>query len=189
MLHLIVIVPYRSNKGCLLLIIHSQGYLVVSLKGIQKAHLRMTYSGIHQLVDPRHGEMVFRTCSVQICEVHTYPSLSFFLLHHHSIGQPFRVKHFFNCPSLLKFHHLVFDGVRMILRGASRWLLSRDDGWVNVQMMKDKGRTHPWSFESIPSEYINFLLEEFHQLLFLLRWQLSSNLKKLLWITTYSKFL
>ena len=113
--------------------------------------------------------MVFRTCSVQICEVHTYPSLSVFLLHHHSVGQPFRVKHFFNSLSLLKFHHLIFDSIIMIFREAPRWLFSRDDRWIDVQMMTDEAQIHPWSFVSIPSEYINVSLEKFDQLFFLLR--------------------
>ena len=142
---------------------------MVSLKGIQKAHLRMTYNGIHQLVDPRHGEMVFWTCFVQICEVHTYPPLSILIFHHHNIGQLFKVKHFFNSPNLLNFHHLVFDIIRMIFREAPRWLFSRDDRWIDIQMMTDETRIHPRSFVSIPSEYINVSLEKFHQLFFLLR--------------------
>ena len=130
----------------------------------------MTYNGIHHLVNSRHEKIVFQTCFVQICEVHIYLSFSIFLLHHHSVGQPFRVKHFFNSLNLLKLHHLVFDGIRMILRQASRWLLSRDDKRVDVQMMTNEVWIHPWSFVSIPSEYVNVPLEEFHQLLFLLRW-------------------
>ena len=45
--HLVVVISNGSEKNCLFLIIQSQWYLVVSLEGIQKAHPRMAYSGIH----------------------------------------------------------------------------------------------------------------------------------------------
>ena len=142
---------------------------MVALEGIQEAHPRMTYNGIHQLVYLRHGERIFWAGLVQICEVHEYPPFSIFLLHNHSIGQPLKVEHLFNSPSLLNFHHLVFDSIRMIFREAPRWLFSRDDRWIDVQMMTDEARIHPRSFISNPSEYINVSLEKFYQLFFLLR--------------------
>ena len=56
--HLIVIISNRSDKSCLLLVIHSLRYLMVPLKGIKKTHLRMAHRWIHQLVDLRHTERV-----------------------------------------------------------------------------------------------------------------------------------
>ena len=56
--YLIVIISSRSDKSYLLLVIHSQRYLMVPLKGIEKTHPRMAHSCIHQLVDPRHRERV-----------------------------------------------------------------------------------------------------------------------------------
>ena len=111
-----MVILNRSNKSCPLLIIQSQKYLVVPLKSIQKAHLKMTYSGIHQLVYLRHGGRIFWAGLVWICEVHTYPPLSIFLLHNHSIDQPFRVEHFFNSPNLLKLVHLLLDSIKMLFR-------------------------------------------------------------------------
>ena len=81
-----MVIPNRSNKGCPLLITQSQRYLVVALKSVQKTHPSMTYSGIHKLVYPRHGERIFWADLVQICEVHTYLPLSIFLLRNHSVG-------------------------------------------------------------------------------------------------------
>ena len=72
----------------------------------------MTYSGIHQLVYLRYGERIFWSSLVQICEVHTYPPLSIFLLHNYSISQLFRVEHFFNSPNLFKPHLLIFDSIK-----------------------------------------------------------------------------
>ena len=114
--HFVVVISSRSNKNCLLLIIQSQWYLVVSLEGIQKAHPRMAYSCIHQLVHPRHGKRVFWTGLIQICEVYTYSPLSILLLHHYSIGQPVRVKHLFNSLSLLMFDYLVLDSIKIVFR-------------------------------------------------------------------------
>ena len=100
-----MIVFYRANDSCLLLIIKCQRYLVISLKGIQKAHPMMTYRRIYQLIYPRNRERVFRTSPIEICKVHTHAPLSYFLFHHYSVSQPLRIKHLFNSPCLLKFSY------------------------------------------------------------------------------------
>ena len=118
-------------------------------------------------IEPGRGSLNF--LNKISSDLYTYPLLSIFLLHNHSVGQPFRIEYFFNSPSLLKFHHIVFDSIRMILRWAPRWLLPWGDRWVDVQMMVDEARIHPRSFVSIPREHINVLLEKLCQLLLLLR--------------------
>ena len=44
---------------------------------------------------------------------------------------------------MLKFHHLVFDSIKMILRRASRWLLLGSDRWVDIQMMENESQIPP----------------------------------------------
>ena len=53
-----MVVPNRGNKSNPLLIVQSQRYLVITLEDIQKAHLRMANSGIHQLVYLGHREWI-----------------------------------------------------------------------------------------------------------------------------------
>ena len=103
----------------------------------------MPYSGIHLLVYSRHGERIFWAGFIQIYEVHTYSPLSIFLFHNHSIGQPFRVEHFFNNPSLFKLVHLFLDSIRMLLRLVPRWLLPREDNRVDIEMMAYKVWIYP----------------------------------------------
>ena len=57
--YLVMVIPNRSNKSRPLLIVQSQGYLVVALESVQKTHPMMAYSGIHQPVYPRHENGVF----------------------------------------------------------------------------------------------------------------------------------
>ena len=56
--HFVMVVPDRGNKSSLLLIVQSQRYLVITLESIQKAHPRMTNSGIYQLVYLRHRKLI-----------------------------------------------------------------------------------------------------------------------------------
>ena len=75
----------------------------------------MAYCCIYQLVYSRHGEGVFWTSFIQVCEIYTHLPLPIFLLHHHSVGQPLRVKHLLNGPSLFKLCHLILDIIKMLL--------------------------------------------------------------------------
>ena len=162
---------------------------MVPLKGIEKTHPRMAHSCIHQLVDSRHRERVLWAGFIQVCKVCTYapfPSLHFY---HYCISQPFRVEDFFNNPSLLELRHLVFDSIRVFLRWMSKRLLLRGDWWIDIQMMTYEACIHSRGLVGVPGKYINVLLKEFHQLPLFLRWQLSTNLEKLLWIIIYSKSL
>ena len=56
--YFVMVVPDRGNKNSLLLIVQSQRYLVITLEGIQKAHLRMVDNGISQLVYLGHREWI-----------------------------------------------------------------------------------------------------------------------------------
>ena len=57
--HLIMIVSNESDKSGLFLVVYNQWYLMISLKGVQKAHLRMARGCIYQLIYPRHREQIF----------------------------------------------------------------------------------------------------------------------------------
>ena len=65
---------------------------MVPLESIQKAHSRMTYCHIYQLVNLRHREKVLRAGLIQVREIYTYAPFLVLLLYHHGISQPFRVK-------------------------------------------------------------------------------------------------
>ena len=56
--HFVMIVPDRGNKSSL---VQGQRYLMITLKGIQKAHPRMADSGIYQLVYFGHRKWIFGT--------------------------------------------------------------------------------------------------------------------------------
>ena len=133
-----MIISHRSNKSCFFLVIQCQGYLVISLKGIQKAHLKMAYRCIYQLVYSRHRERVFRTSPVKICKVHTHSPFFCLLFHYHGIRQSLRVKHLFNSPCLLKFGHFTLDSFYMFLGRASRWLPFWSNGRIHIQVMTNK---------------------------------------------------
>ena len=83
----------------------------------------MTYSCIHQLVNPRHREGIIWASPISICEVYTHPPFLILLLYHHGIGQPLRVENLIDSLCLFELLHLIPDGIRVILRRAPRWLL------------------------------------------------------------------
>ena len=140
---------------------------MISLKDIQKAHPRITYHRIHQLIYLRHRERVFRTSLIKICKVHTHAPLSHFLFHHHCISQPLEIKHLFDSPCLLEFCYLIFNSLCMLLGWTSRWLSSRSDGGINIQMMTNEIWIYPRGFISIPCKHINIFPQKIDQLLFL----------------------
>ena len=76
----------------------------------------MAYRCVHQLINSRHEEMVFWADFFQIRKIYTYTPLPTLLLYHHCICQSFKVEHLFNSPGPLKLHHLIFDGIKIILR-------------------------------------------------------------------------
>ena len=92
----------------------------------------MARGRIYQLIYPRHRERIFWAGFIQICEVYIDLPLSTLLLYYYSIGQPLRVKNFLNSSCSFKLHHLVSNGVSVLFRWASRWLLLGSNGWVNI---------------------------------------------------------
>ena len=53
-----MVVPDGGNKSSLLLIVHGQRYLMITLEGIQETHPRMADSGIYQLVYLRYRKWI-----------------------------------------------------------------------------------------------------------------------------------
>ena len=56
--YFVMVVPDRSNKSSLLLIIQGQRYLMITLEGIQETHPKMADSGIYQLVYLGHRKWI-----------------------------------------------------------------------------------------------------------------------------------
>ena len=140
----------------------------------------MAHRCIYQLVYSRHREGVFWEGLIQIHEVHAHLPFPALLLHYYGVGQPFGVEDFLDSPCLFELHHLFPDSVCMFFGWVLRRLLLGNDGWVNVQMMADKIRVHPWGLINVPCKHINVSFEEYQQLFLLLRRQLSPDLKELL---------
>ena len=140
---------------------------MVSLKGIQKTHPRMTYRCIHQLVYPRHRERVFGTSLIEICEIHTHAPLPSLLLHHHRVSQPLRVKNLFNSPCLFELCYLIFYSLYVFFKRMPSWLSFWNDGRINIQMMTNEVWIYPRGFISISCEHINIFPKKFDQLLLL----------------------
>ena len=108
---------------------------------------------------------------------------------YYGIGQPLRVKNLLNSPSLFELCYLVPDSIRMILGWVPKKLLFRGDRWVDIQIVADETRIHPWSFASTPCENIDVPPKKIYQLFFLLKRQLSPDLKKLLRIIPHNNLL
>ena len=127
---------------------------MVSLKGVRKAHPRMTYRRIHQLIYLRHKERVHGTSLIEICKVHTHTPFSCFLFHHYGVSQPLRIKYLFDSPYLLEFCYLILDNLYMYLGRTPRWLPPRSDGRINIQMMTNKIWIYPRGFISVLCKHI-----------------------------------
>ena len=50
----------------------------------------------------------------------------------------------------------------MISRSTSRWLFSKSDGRVDIQVMVDKVRINSRGFASVLSKYVDIVSEEFN---------------------------
>ena len=128
---------------------------MVSLKSIQKAHPKMTYRRIHQLIYLRHKERFFGASLIKICKVHTHAPFSCFLFHHYYVSQPLRIKYLFDSPCLLEFCYLIFDSLYMFLGRTPRWLSSRNDGRINIQMMTNEIWIYSKGFIGVSCKHIN----------------------------------
>ena len=85
--HLVMVIPNGGDKRRFLLIVKGQWYLMVPLKSIKEAHLRMAYRCVDQLIYLKKGKRIFRIGFIQICEVYTYLPLAVLLFYHHGVGQ------------------------------------------------------------------------------------------------------
>ena len=47
-----------------------------------------TRDGVHQLINFGQGKAIFRTSSIEACEVNAYSPLTRLILYHHYVGQP-----------------------------------------------------------------------------------------------------
>jgi len=87
---------------------------MVSLKSIRETHPKISNRFIHQLVNPRNWKRILGAYVVQIREINANVPFPVLLPYHHSIGQPFRIEGFLDCPRLLQFVDLFSDGFGML---------------------------------------------------------------------------
>ena len=127
---------------------------MISLKGIQKAHPRMTYRRIYQLIYPKHRKRVFRASLVKICKINTHTPFSCLLFHHYCIGQPLKIKNLFDSPCLLEFCYLILDSLYKFPGWMLRWLFFRSETWIDIQMMTNETWIYPWGFIGVPCKHI-----------------------------------
>ena len=109
--HFVIIDPLGSDKCCFLLVGQGHRDLVVALKCIQKAHLLMARSWIHQLVYSWKRKGILQTSFVQVGKIYTYPLFSILLLYHHSVRKPGLVSNWPNSISIQQspdFFHYYF---------------------------------------------------------------------------------
>ena len=74
---------------------------MVSLKDIQETYPKMSYRGVHQLVNSKNGEGIPWADFVQVPKIHAHSPLPIFLFNHYCVNQPLRVENFLNSSSLL----------------------------------------------------------------------------------------
>ena len=115
---------------------------------------------VYQLIYPRHREWIFWAGFIQIREIYTDSPFSALLLHHYSVGQPLRIKNFFDSPCFLKLHHPLPNNISVFLRQTLMWLLFGSNGWVNVQVVIDEVRIDPWGLIGVPRKYIHIFFEK-----------------------------
>ena len=142
----------------------------------------MTNDCTHQLVYLRHGKRILGTSLIEIREVHAHSPLSYLLLYHHCIGQPLRIKNYFDSPSLPELGHLTSDSFSVLFLWSSRWLSFGNNGRIHVESMTNEIRIYTWGFIWAPCEHIYIFSEEFQQSLIFLQRQFSPILEKSFWI-------
>ena len=74
-----------SNKGCFLLIVQGQRYLMIALESIQETHPRMADSSVYQLIYLGHREWIFRASLIQIREINTHSPLPILFLYYYRV--------------------------------------------------------------------------------------------------------
>ena len=109
-----MIVSIRGNKRRLFLI-GSQSDLMITLKSVQKAHPRVSISGIYQLINLRHGKQILWTCLVQVSEVNTNLPFAILFFYQHGIRKPLRKEYLFYSLGFLQFLNLLPDSLNVLL--------------------------------------------------------------------------
>ena len=89
---------------------------MVTLKGIQETHPRMSHHGVHQLVNSRNKEGVFWADFVQVSEIHAHLPFPVFVFNHYYVSQPLEAENLLNGSSLLQLIHLCPDCLDVIFR-------------------------------------------------------------------------
>ena len=67
----------------------------------------MSSSGVHDLIYPRQGEIVFWACIVEVDIIDAYSPFPLLFGDHHYIRQPIRILHFSNESGFQQFVNLV----------------------------------------------------------------------------------
>ncbi|KAI5323668.1 hypothetical protein L3X38_032740 [Prunus dulcis] len=84
-----------ERSFCLVVLMHYD--LVIARVGIHEAEQLITRCGIHELVNSRQWEVVFRACFVEVNVIDADSSFGLFLFRHqNNVGQPLRVGDLFD---------------------------------------------------------------------------------------------
>ena len=80
-----MIILNRSNKGCFLLIVQGQRYLMITLESIYETHPKMANSSVYQLIYLGHREWIFRASLIQICKINAHSPLPILFLYYYHV--------------------------------------------------------------------------------------------------------
>ena len=124
-----------NNKCCFLLILRYYPDLIIIEEGIYKGEELMSWSCIHQLIDPRQRIAVLGIDFIQVGEVDAHTPLFIYLLDQDNVHQPVWIHYFSNKASLDQLVHLLGYSL-LALRGETSLLLFQwTISWVHFQVM------------------------------------------------------
>ena len=90
----------------------------------------MPYCEVHLLIDMRLGEVVLRTSSIQVPEIHAYPDPTILLRHRNDVGQPRWVFGNPQAPCVYLLGDLFFNLEGPVRADPSEFLFNRSGLWV-----------------------------------------------------------
>ncbi|KAI5324121.1 hypothetical protein L3X38_033194 [Prunus dulcis] len=94
---LVAVGPSLDDERDLRLVILMHQDLMIARVGVHEAEQLIARSGIHELVNSRQWEVVFRACFIEVGVIDTDSPFALFLFRHqNNVGQPLRVGDLFN---------------------------------------------------------------------------------------------
>ena len=140
------------------------GHLIVISICIQEVHLGMTRGRVHQLINFRQRESIFKTSSIEACEVNAYSPLASLFLYHDRVGQPTRVKNFSYCTCLFQFFHFFYHCIQVLSCESPPSLFHYSGVEQYVQLVPDEVRVYPKHFVRCPCEDLDISVKKLDEL-------------------------